>query len=196
MFYKYMLVIALALSSFGAMAQSTTVNPCDNIAEVTSHMNQNEVSTLLKTCRNDGVASGIAQNVTPENVSKWAPAAKGIAEAIGIAAKELGIATNDFLKSPAGFLVAAILIFNFGGGAVFAVLFTAFTLLMLLVTILRLRVESREYEFTPMLWGAFTIRRVKQIINSAEVGEGSAALMLMLTVATLLLNMLVWFNIT
>ena len=192
MFYKYMLVIALALSSFGAMAQSTTVNPCDNIAEVTSQMTQNEVSTLLKTCRNGGTTSTITQ----KNVSKLAPAAKGIAEAIGIAAKELGIATNDFLKSPAGFLVAALLIFNFGGGLIFCVAFSVISFLIASMTILRLRIASCEFESVPVLWGAFSIRRVKSAIAHKDYDNMVGFMMFCVMVLALLLNALVWFNIT
>lgn len=40
--------------------------------------------------------------VSPENIDKWAEIGMKIGKAIGLCAKELNVAVNDFLKTPAG----------------------------------------------------------------------------------------------
>ena len=56
-----------------------------------------------------------ASSVTPKKLSEWAQASKGFADAIGIAAKEMGIAVNDFIKSPAGMITVLIILWKVMG---------------------------------------------------------------------------------
>lgn len=47
---KYILFALAILVGFSATAQNATVNPCNNIPEVTKDMNSTQVATLLETC--------------------------------------------------------------------------------------------------------------------------------------------------
>lgn len=131
MIRSILLVFAL-MFSFSTFAQTATPNPCANIPEATRGKSSTEIQTILETCRADAVeVASVLPEVTPEKAAEWSDAAKGFAEAIGIAARELGIATNDFLMSPAGVLLAAILLFNYAGGAIVGFPFTIFTVLLM-----------------------------------------------------------------
>lgn len=190
MFRSFFLAVSLMLSSV-AMAQ--TANPCDNIPEATRGKNSTEIATILETCRGD---NGNLPSITPQKAAEWSDAAKGFAEALGIAAKELGIATNDFLMSPAGILLAIILLFNYAGGAIMGFPFSIFTILLMFWLIRRLMTDKVEYEVVPILWGAFQWRRKKVVQSVSYISEGKGILLLLTALGLLLMNLVVWLNVT
>ena len=156
-------------------------------------MNQQEVSTLLETCRAPA-ASVVEQLANPETANKWSDAAKGFAEAIGIAARELGVATNDFLDSPAGYLLAFILLFNYGGGMVIGVPMSVFTILLWWTTVKRVMRGTIEYQTVPVFWGAFTMRRVSKMTTQSSEEWGVYAVLS--GIGLLILNLIIWVNVT
>jgi hypothetical protein len=66
---------------------------------------------------------------TIESVDKWADISLKFARALGVAAKELGIAANDFLKTPAGMLTAGVIVFQYMGGPIIHVSIGLFILI-------------------------------------------------------------------
>lgn len=52
------------------------------------------------------------KGVKPEDISAWAEAGTAIAKTLGAAAKEVGVSVNEFIKTPAGWLVVAIILWN------------------------------------------------------------------------------------
>lgn len=192
------IVLAVMLMfSTNAFAQTASVpNPCTDIPAATAGKSQTEVSVILETCRGaSGSVGNAIQNVTPEKAAVWTQAAKGFAEAIGIAAKELGIATNDFLDSPAGYLLAAILVVNYAGGIVIGLPTTLFSILVILWIYRRAKTSKIDYERVPVLWGAFTINR-KKAVEYSEISESDGVVLLISGLAMLLINLIVWLNIT
>lgn len=65
-----------------------------------------------------------------EQMSKYAEVATQVAGALGIAARELGMAANDFLQTPAGVFVAFIILFKVLGPTIVAFMSTALLLLL------------------------------------------------------------------
>lgn len=197
MFRSILLVFALMFSAT-AFAQTTNVpNPCADIAETTRGKNSTEIQTILESCRAKASgAAGILPELTPEKAADWSNAAKGFAEALGIAARELGIATNDFLASPAGFLLAVILLFNYAGGAIVGLPFSIFTILLMYWMSRRLMTSKVEYEMVPILWGAFQYRRKKLVQTVDHISEGKAMLMILTAIGICIMNLVVWVNVT
>jgi hypothetical protein len=194
MFRSVLLSLAF-LFAVPAFAQDAGPNPCANLAESTRGLSQEKTATLLESCRSGtGAPAAIQKMADPETASKWSAAAKGFAEALGIAAKELGIAANDFLDSPAGYLLAAILLFNYAGGAIVGFPFTIFTLIFWWYVNRRVLIESVEHERVPLLWGAFSVRRVKNIVY--DKSEYTAIFHLLSALALVILNIVVWVNVT
>lgn len=187
------LSVALLLASVPAFAQSPQApNPCANIAEATRNLSQQATATLLESCRTVA-PTAVEKLADPVQANKWSEAAKGFAQALGIAAKELGIAANDFLDSPAGYLLAAILLFNYAGGAIIGFPFTIFSMCFWWYVVRRITTTKIEYENVPMFWGALTIRRKKLVAYDANyLGEYSLVAAFVLFV----LNVVVWMNVT
>lgn len=106
--------------------------------------------------------------VTKEVVSEWAAISEQFARALGVAATEVGISVNEFLKTPAGILTATTLIIvtvgNIFLGSVIGIVF------MFIVGKLNRRVwmkgvERVEYE------GFFSKRAHKEVIRYKTFDE-------------------------
>lgn len=193
------ILFAMCLAAFPAFAQSApTVNPCENLAEATRGKNYTEVATILDACRKGttSVSAAIAEKLPDsEEVTGWSQAAKGFAEALGVAAKQLGIAVNDFLNSPAGILLAVILLFNYAGGAIVGLPFTMFSLWLLWTLARRYSVESVEYENVPVFWGFSTMRR-KRLVKMGEISDTGQIVLVIGAIGLLILNITVWCCVT
>lgn len=77
-----------------------------------------------------------------------AAAAEGFAKALGIAAKELNLTINDFLKSDAGKLTAVLIIFKVAGSTMISLLYalTFMTIGLVMVRVIYKRLFSKGYE--------------------------------------------------
>lgn len=195
MFRSIFLSVMLMFSA-NTFAQTADIpNPCLNIPAATNGKKQDEVSAILEACRGASITVGnTVKSVTPEKAAIWTQAAKGFAEAIGIAAKELGIATNDFLDSPAGYLLAAILIVNYAGGFIIGMPVTFMSFGVLLWIYRRGKTNKIEYERVPVLWGAFTINR-KKTIDYSDISDTDCVILLIGAAMMAFLNLIVWLNI-
>lgn len=193
MFRSFLLASLLVLSACQVQAATAEVNPCSNLAEATRDLNSQETENLLESCR-PKVAKGIEELANPETANKWAEASKGFASAIGGAAKELGIAVNDFLDSPAGYILALILLLKFGGGTIIGGLLTVFTLYFWWFVNRRVMIKEVEYENTPIFWGALTMRRVKRYVTEKDEYTGAYAVISGLAAAGAIL-LIIWCNV-
>lgn len=154
MFRKMIALVALAFS-VSAFAASTTVD--------TSGLTEAQVAEI-KAIAAKKVAETAAQaakpaDVSPEKItagvtlaatwgSQAAAAAEGFAKALGIAAKELNITINDFLKSPAGILTAGLIIWKMAGAAILHAIYGVvfLTVGLVMIRVLYTRLFTKGYE--------------------------------------------------
>lgn len=91
-----------------------------------------------------------------DTVGKWANVGEQFGKMIGGAAKEVGIAVNEFLKTPVGIMTAGLIIFNYVGGPIIHVTLglLIFAVGMTLVTwfIRRSTAMKVEYDLTKTNW--------------------------------------------
>jgi hypothetical protein len=167
--YRKALLLLALLLPITAVADPQGVDPCqlNQVDLAKFNLDSHQLSNLTADCAskklpaNDTMSSVKA---VAEHSSEISEAAKGIAEAIGIAAKELGIAVNDFLKSPAGTLTVALIIAKFFGTKIIGLLLLPFYAVILVNIHRRIMPKSYEFEHVPVLWGAFTRRKVKKLL--------------------------------
>ena len=169
MLRNLLILLAIFTSSF-TFAQNAP-NPCADIAEATRGKTSTQIETILQSCREDG---GVTTALTVDNAKEWSEIAQSFTSAAGTAAKELGVATNDFLNSPAGYLLAAVLVFNYGGGLVIIGIPFFFLSVFMFYYAWRLAyTESVTYTETPVLWGFWSIRRKNRILGD-QLSESRA----------------------
>lgn len=195
--FRALLLSALMLFAVPSFAQETGPNPCADIANATKDLTPQATATLLESCRTKATTA-VEKLADPDVANKWAEAAKGIGQGIGVAAKELGIAANDFLDSPAGLVVAVLLLFNFAGGfmgALIAAPMSVLSLYVLYKLLVRLWVEKATYTMVPVLWGAFSFRRVTEYTRT-DADESVIFMTTIYLASAGLFNMIVWLNLT
>jgi hypothetical protein len=187
-----LLIVLAFIPSFANAADATSYNPCDHLAELYKQKSTIEYQGIAESCAPKvTVAQQVAQSAqTAQNVATVAKGigeglgegAKGVGGAISDLAKNLGVTVNEFLKSPAGTLIAFVLVIKFIGGKLFAVPFVMFMVGMWWFINNRI---SRDvtYEFHPILWGAFQVRRVASVTRERDDYNTGvfAILMLILT---------------
>lgn len=188
--FRNLLIIFTFFASSIVFAQ-TVPNPCADIAEATRGKTSTQIETILQSCREDG---GVTTALTVDNAKEWSEIAQSFASAAGTAAKELGVATNDFLDSPAGYLLAAILIFNYGGGLLFVgIPLFIFSFFMFYYAWRLAYTEKVEYSDVPVLWGFWSIRRNNRIL-SKTITESRGGFLAATGVVLLVLNLVVTLN--
>lgn len=145
-----------------------------------------------------GVVETVAA-VTPERLNEWAEKGKGIGMAIGSAAKELGIAANDFLKTDAGKMTMGIILWkmlghditHFIGGFVFF-----FTLASIWVYIYRRTCLVGKITLTPVqlkVLGVEVTRNVKTVEYNQKPGDGEQFFLMVIGLAIMIFSGLIIF---
>jgi hypothetical protein len=174
-----MLFFAMPVSADAAPANYTAYNPCDHLAEQYKQLDGAQYQGLVNSCDAKPAAStqdkvqqaaSTAQNVAviAQGVGAGVgDAAKGVGGAISDLAKNLGVTINDFLHSPAGVLLAFVLVVKFIGGKIFVIPFVVFVVTFWWYVVNRIS-RDVEYEYVPILWGAFQKRRVKNLYRRRD----------------------------
>lgn len=115
---------------------------------------------------------------TLSQIKEWAGFGTAIGQGIVSTARELGVAANDFAKTDLGKTVVNLIIWKYFGRDIMGIILALIGLLVLIpigIQLVRTGLNSRynfEYAPYPMLWGAFTIKRlVKKEPNSDNLSD-------------------------
>lgn len=184
MFRKMLAALALLCAST-AFAASTTIDTTGlsdaQIAELKAHAAQAVAAQAKGEAAQTAPTKDVGTAVTL--AATWgqqaAAAAEGFAKAMGIAARELNVTINDFLKSDAGKLTALVIIWKVAGAAILKALYgTVFlTFGILLVRTIYLRLFTAGYEkveysrFGGFFKGTKLVRIPKTISQLENDGE-------------------------
>lgn len=201
MFRKMIAAMALTLAAVGSYAGQTVVD--------TSGLSDAQVAELkaiaAKKVAETAASAKSGSEVTPEKVTAgvtlaatWgtqaAAAAEGFAKAMGIAARELNLTINDFLKSPAGMLTAALIVWKMAGAAILHALYGVvfLTIGLCMVRVIYVRLFTKEMvrlpysSFFGMFKGERLVRVPKNFADLRNDGEWMAFwIMIILTIVTL-----------
>lgn len=164
---KYIFVFIMLAFMSTANAGQCSVIPKGNLTDV---QHSQLVADCFKKAEELTSSSQITETIKdPQKVSAWGTVAKDFAEAIGIAAKELGIAVNDFFQSDAGMFFALLIFWKIAGASILSSLITLLVFTTLIVVWVKAlnKITEREtkYEYKPVLWGMFNR---KQIVSKGE----------------------------
>lgn len=117
-------------------------------------------------------AKEIVNNVTTEDISKWSTLAQELAKALGVAAKEIGISVNEFIKTPAGWLVVAIVLWTFLISDITMIALCALSIWFLIRRLRLSKVTGYDIREVPTMFGMQ--RTVKTPIYKDDISEGDA----------------------
>lgn len=184
-----MLTLGMSVTAYGA-------NTGCNIP--TEGLSTEVVKQMFDLCIKDKEKQESEKVVSPteslKNLGEFATISKEFASSLGIAAKELGIAANDFLASPAGVLTAVVIIWK-----VFAmnILGLFFILSVMAIWMYMLRAVMTEKMETRMVKGWGKEEREKDVrvyVNFDKISENRGITLLILNIVPIVLIFIIVYN--
>lgn len=167
-FRSLLLVVAVALSSHAWALNSNSVSSAG--FDKLSDTEKAEIIKIVADKANN------AQNPnsmvpSPEKVGQWLDLGPKIGQMIGGAAKEVGIAVNDFVKTPVGQLTMLLIIWKLIGASLVHIL-GAFTVLIVGSWALRkYAAPERTVEYDVDKVDIFKRSRIKRVRQESSTGD-------------------------
>lgn len=162
---KYVFLFLLSLFSVTpAMAQQAVID-CSTV-------DMNDKSPVMQVLI-DQCKPKTEEKITPDDVREWGSLGKEFSSAVVDTAKELGVAVNEFLYTPVGFLIAFYFMWDMIGGIIIGIPLLIFIWWMYfkVCNIFTKPKSYIEYETVPYLWGAFYLKKAKTIRYDKVSGE-------------------------
>lgn len=127
-------------------------------------LSQTDFQNIQSACAalNKAPEKGGAFEMTPDDVKEWGSLAKEFGSAIGSTAKELGVAVNDFLRTPAGILITIYLFWSKLGGIIIGIPFVVCIWFAFFKVWNTFRRTPVAFEHKPVLFGLFNKRYVTE----------------------------------
>lgn len=190
------LIIAVILTMFASSSYAI----CSSISSSgLSELAHQKLVLACEQARLDELALPTPSDVTAtmRDYAQAGQFAKEIAEAVGILAKELGMAVDDFLHTDAGFLIAALLIWKIAGVQIIG--FIIGLPLMVLIWILVIKagknmfITDRENITVKARFGGEKIIQVLQYRRYRDLSDAEATVMWVGTLAAGVLTAMILF---
>lgn len=178
-FKKHLLLAVLVLStSFPVMAAAVNVSAKDiesiDVSKLTDEQKAQLMSQAVKLQNEQPAidAANMSETVRTE-ASKWADLGSNVGKAAVSAAKELGVAANDFVQTPLGKVTMGIVIFKVIGNALIHLVLGGFLILFFLTVgvwlCARKKYSTAEYETVPRVFGNGTKRVIKSFKTNTDL---------------------------
>lgn len=136
-------------------------------------------------------AEALAAQATPQKVGEWLEVGTKIGQMFGGAAKEVGLAVNDFVKTPVGQWTMAIIIWKYMGGVIIHV--TAGLVLLVLGSIFAWLIyragRSLEVEYDlekKNVFGNYPVKHVKKGNYDTDYMVGAVVVQIAVVVASMI----------
>ena len=161
---KILFAIAISLAAITAFAQTTTIT-----------LTKEQAAALAQA--QPTTAANVSENVRQE-ASAWGELGANMGKAMVAAAKEIGVAANEFSETNLGKITVAIVVYKLIGesliGFVVGFLLLVFFFGIALWFLITKSFYDCEYEHMPFLWGMAT-RKVLKKFSAPERNHGEIA---------------------
>ena len=153
--FKHLVMIVLLVCSFSAAADSDIRLDPDGLTTEQKAQLASQIEQMKKETN--------SLPITTDNVNEWTRAGQQFGQMLGGAAKEVGMAVNDFVKTPVGKMTAALIIWHYMGNSI---IHFVMALIVLFVGIAAIRHiigricnDHTEYDMnTKTWWGGYAIK--------------------------------------
>jgi hypothetical protein len=179
--YKFFVGLVFALFATVSFAQTVDVSKLTPEQRIVI---QQQALELQKQRTSSGT---VAVEVRKE-AEAWGQLGQNLGIALIAAAKELGVAANEFATTPLGMVVSFIVIYKLIGGSMLGILFGVFSMafgIWFALYVNRRLCYDFEYEYKPVLWGMFNRRKVtkRTRVNGESYFMGWALTLLAIAVS-------------
>lgn len=177
---KLLAVLALMVSTTVFAATQTSVDVSKLTAEQKAQINK-QIAELAAEPTN------VSATVRKE-AEAWSELGANMGKAMVGAAREVGVAANEFSQTSLGKIVVTMVAYKIAGrdilGVVFGALILVFGYGLALWVVMTDRWSTVKYEYEPVFWGMFKKQRIVSISTADDVVIGkyiSAGLLLLFT---------------
>ncbi|HET8687807.1 MAG TPA: hypothetical protein VFM18_14260 [Methanosarcina sp.] len=195
-FFKVMVAgLLMAVSSLSFAVDTQAINQAG-----WNNLTPSQQADILKqvadtSAKQPTAVNQVVENASTEKVKEWASVGTQIAQGVAAAAKELGIAVNDFAKTPVGKWTLFLIIWHIMGGLIvhlaggLLVLLFGFTLVLVLY---RGRTRSTpKYSSTDKnIFGNYA----KIGVSKDELTSGEATELVIISAITVVLTLICIFT--
>ncbi len=166
--FKHLVTIVLLVCSFSAAADSDIRLDPDGLTTEQKAQLASQIEQMKKETSNP---------ISVDNVNEWTRAGQQFGQMLGGAAKEVGMAVNDFVKTPVGKMTAALIIWHYIGNSI---IHFVMALIVLFVGIAatrhiigRICNDHIEYDMnTKTWWGSHVIKSHSRDALSEDAAVG------------------------
>lgn len=138
-------------------------NSVDCNAIPVKDLSQTDFSNIQQACAAlNKQPEGKSFEMTPDDVKEWGSLAKEFGSAIGSTAKELGVAVNDFLRTPAGVLITVYLFWSKLGGIIIGIPFVIAIWFAFFKVWNTFRRTPKTFEHRPVLFGLYNKKYITE----------------------------------
>lgn len=203
-------LLALTLLCVPAVTVAAEIN-CASAIGAIHNMDEISKRALIVQCEQTKleaqkkiVTEAVADNTpTSEKVlntmDRVSNIAKQFAEAIGIAAKELGVAVNEFITTPAGIITILFIVYQMAGNTIIYILLAGFALTFIMNRLTQfirtVLVEDYETETYKNFLGQEKTRKVPKFTPWKNLYDGQAFWVIVVPIIECVVVLLVILNI-
>ena len=191
-FFNWLLVVAVSVISVlfitmgSAHAQEVTTEQLANAIK----MVQQEANKKPITAKEVIITTGEASSVLRKETAAWVDVGTGLGKAMIAMSAELGVAVNEFARTPVGSVMTAILVYKVVGSDIISTVSAFIVLLGAAVLSRRLwlidmRIRTYEKEFVPvsLFWGLYSTTKTVMVVSSEKRGDPDAGVVFSVIVA-------------
>lgn len=184
---KYITALFFSLFAVSAFADAGT---CDIQGNYTA-----EVAAAMKSACETAVQKTAVAIPPVEQATKWGTFAKEFAEALGIAAHQIGVSVNEFMASPAGYLAVFIILWKMLGGPLIAIAALAFGWYVVYMILRRIWTRGfidREYK---NIFGNLQTKYTRQYFSWKEAEDTQVVCSFLLLAVMLIVTIITSINV-
>lgn len=138
--------------------------------------------------------SKVIPGVDAETVGQWAQISQEFAKAIGLAAREIGVSVNEFIRTPAGMITVAVILWVSLGKSL--VLLAMLPMVWVFTGIILRRLWFSHYDTVERGFWIFQRKvQVRRFIGYKDADEGMLILSFVSLAAALLLSGILLLNL-
>jgi len=198
---KKFLATLILLTSFAAPAFATNPENISNIdvSKLTSEQKVQLLSQVTDLQKQANSTTNISATVRNE-ASAWGDLGANMGRAAVSAAKEIGVAANDFVQTPLGKITMGIVIYKVMGGAiVHLVVGVSLLILFLSVAIYLLIFKNKygqvEFEYVDGPFNAWKRKRLKSFRVDSDLVLWNYTAAALMTIGGLIVSLTTIFNV-
>jgi membrane protein CcdC involved in cytochrome C biogenesis len=169
------LLVGVYFNQAHAQTSASNISSLD-VSKLTPEQKAKMIASVVEMQKE---STGHTSATVRKEAEQWIDLGGNMGRAAVAAAKELGIAANDFVKTPLGMVTMAVVVYKFVGASLLHIVFGLFFFILTIgLTVHFVRADyyaSADYERVPVLWGLFHRKVVKNYQTSNSIRDTNIA---------------------